>query len=217
MGHHEDFNGCTLQQTRCHRKTRVSKGQVFFSSKAGGQRTISGILAGQPCHTNVNSPGAARHWWAVDCAWLSGCAEGRFQQALRVCTAPASLATPLCVSRMGSDDSSGRTAQKPVFIPFFSPNFLNFCFCEQGGPTKWERNPGTDYTQSNWSRRSFSSPLATSSGSMQDSLILTEFQHSVWQRATVLSEGRHGCYTSTANTDTAAHPVPPTATGAQED
>lgn len=43
---------------------------------------------------------------------------------------------------------------------------------------------------------------------------LMTFSTPVWQRATTLSEGRYSCYTNTANTDTAAHPLPPPATGA---
>lgn len=62
-------------------ETCTYTGQAFFLSKARGPRVISGILAGQQCHTNVNSPRDARLWWATHCAWLNHFTEGPFSQS----------------------------------------------------------------------------------------------------------------------------------------
>lgn len=53
----------------------------FFLSKARWPRVISGILAGQQCHTNVNSPRHARPWWAAHCSWPSHFPKGPFSQS----------------------------------------------------------------------------------------------------------------------------------------
>lgn len=88
MGHHEGSSKRYTTADRIPQKHACFYRPVVSFSKATGLWVSSGILAGQQHHTDIHSLWAAWHWWAVDCAWPSGCTEGPFQQARRVCTAP---------------------------------------------------------------------------------------------------------------------------------
>lgn len=71
-----------------------------------------------------------------------------------------------------------------------------FASMRKEGTTSWEEHSGTDYTERNWSGKSSSSSLPTSSRPMQDSLLLTRSNGTLGRQAQLSHKHctyRHSC------------------------
>lgn len=186
-------------------ETRIYTGQVFFLSRARGPRLISGILAGQQHHTNVNSSRGARLWWAAHCAWPSHFTEGLSASPKGVhCT--TQVDTSLCGSTMGSYASSAGTARRPLFTPATPINFFFSLLWGKKGPLSGKN------TQALITQRGTGVGGAPHHHSPPPPDLCKTVSFS--PGAMALWEGRHSCHTNTANTDTAAHALLPPETGA---
>lgn len=115
------------------------------------------------------------------------------------------LDTSLWGSIMGSNASSAATAESlcPLLTPL--PNI--FCFCEERRDQLVGKKTQALITQ----RGTGVGEAAHHHSAPPPDL----YKRVSLQGAIALWEGRHSCYTNIANTDTAAHTLPPPETGAQ--